>query len=206
MRYVAYSIAKTEWKNNRIALIFLTSKSQSLAISEGEIMPIKYYNAPDIKNQVDEIVTNLDLFHVVPQFVFCIRSKGSKAKQIIARIHGLGKIWQGALNLPPSYIIEVISENFDRLPKEEKEKTLIHELLHIPSGFSGGFRPHKGYVERRTVDKLYEKLKKARATKNQRYFKVNQWNWGLKFLSNRKTDKWNLNIKHKKFKDLWKLR
>jgi len=33
----------------------------------------------------------------------------------------------------------------------EKEKTLIHELLHIPGGFSGGFRPHKGYVERQIV-------------------------------------------------------
>jgi predicted metallopeptidase len=125
-------------------------------------MPIKYYDAPEIKKQVDEIASNLDLFHVVPQFVFCVRSKGSKAKRTIARIHGLGKIWQGVLNLPASYIIEVISEIYDKMPKEDKEKTLIHELLHIPGGFSGGFRPHKGYVERKIVEQLYKKLQQAR--------------------------------------------
>ncbi len=128
-------------------------------------MPIKYSDAPEIKKQVDQIVEDLELFHIVPQFVFCVRSKGSKARRTIARIHGLGRLWQGVLNLPPSYTIEVISEIYDRMPKEEKEKTLIHELLHIPGGFSGGFRPHKGYVERRIVEELYKKLQKNRAMK-----------------------------------------
>lgn len=51
----------------------------------------------------------------------------------VARIHGLGKIWQETLNSPPAYIIiEVISERYDRLTEEEKDKTLTHELLHIP--------------------------------------------------------------------------
>lgn len=126
-------------------------------------MPIKYLEAPDIKKRVDEIAANLDFFHVVPQFVFCVRSKGSKSERTVARIHGLGKIWQEVLNLPPSYTIEVISELYDKLPEEDKEKTLIHELLHIPGGFSGGFRPHKGYVERKTVEQLYKKLQQARA-------------------------------------------
>jgi predicted metallopeptidase len=128
-------------------------------------MPIKYADAPEIKSQVDKIVEDLELFHVVPQFVFCVRSKGSKAKRTIARIHGLGKLWQRVLNLPPSYTIEVISEIFDKMSHEEKEKTLIHELMHIPGGFSGGFRPHKGYVERKMVEELYKKLQKNRAAK-----------------------------------------
>ena len=129
-------------------------------------MPIKYFPASDIKNQVDAIASDLDLFHIVPQFVFCVRSKGSKARRTIARIHGIGKIWQEVLNRPPSYTIEVISEIYDKMSKEEKEKTLIHELLHIPGGFSGGFRPHKGYVERKIVEQLYKKLQQARASKN----------------------------------------
>ena len=128
-------------------------------------MPIKYADAPEIKQQVNQIIEDLELFHVVPQFVFCVRSKGSKARRTIARIHGLGKLWQGVLNLPPSYTIEVISEIYDKMSKEENEKTLIHELLHIPGGFSGGFRPHKGYVERKIVDDLYRKLQKTRASK-----------------------------------------
>jgi predicted metallopeptidase len=140
-------------------LTFLTRKAHS------PIMPIKYYPAPEIKKQVDAIASDLELFHVVPQFVFCVRSKGSKAKRTIARIHGLGKIWQDVLNIPPSYTIEVISEIYDKMSKEEKEKTLIHELLHIPGGFSGGFRPHKGYVERKIVEQLYKKLQQARASK-----------------------------------------
>ena len=128
-----------------------------------ESMPIKYFEAPEIKKQVDQLAEELELFHVVPQFVFCVRSKGSKARRTIARIHGLGKIWQGVLNLPPSYTIEVISEIYDKMSKEENEKTLIHELLHIPGGFSGGFRPHKGYVERRIVEELYKKLQKTQS-------------------------------------------
>ena len=128
-------------------------------------MPIKYHEAPEIKKQVDQIANELELYHVVPQFVFCVRSKGSKAKRTIARIHGLGKLWQRVLNLPPSYTIEVISEIYDKMSKEDKEKTLIHELMHIPGGFSGGFRPHKGYVERKMVEELYRKLQKNRATK-----------------------------------------
>jgi predicted metallopeptidase len=140
-------------------LTFLTSKANS------PTMPIKYYPAPEIKKQVDAIASDLELFHVVPQFVFCVRSRGSKAKRTIARIHGLGKIWQGVLNIPPSYTIEVISEIYDKMPEEEKEKTLIHELLHIPGGFSGGFRPHKGYVERKIVEQLYKKLKQTRSSR-----------------------------------------
>jgi len=128
-------------------------------------MAIKYFEAPEIKKQVDQLAEECEFYHVVPQFVFCVRSKGSKARRTIARIHGLGKIWQGALNLPPAYIIEVVSEIFDRMSAEDKEKTLIHELLHIPGGFSGGFRPHKSYVNRKTVELHYRKLQDVRSFK-----------------------------------------
>ena len=128
-------------------------------------MPIKYCEAPEIKKQVDQITEELEFFHVVPPFVFCVRSKGSKAKRTIARIHGIGKLWQEVLNIPPSYTIEVISEIYDKMSIVEKEKTLIHELLHIPGGFSGGFRPHKGYVDSRIVEDLYCRLQKTRSSK-----------------------------------------
>jgi predicted metallopeptidase len=123
---------------------------------------LEYIEAPDVKKLVDEIAENLSLFHVVPQFVFCFRSKGSKSRRTVARIHSLGKIWQEALNLPPAYVIEVISEFYDKMPETEKEKTIIHELLHIPHGFSGGFRPHKGYIDRKTVEQLHRTLQEQR--------------------------------------------
>ena len=131
-------------------------------------MPIKYFEAPEIKKQVYQLAEECEFFHVVPQFVFCVRSKCSKARRTIARIHGLGKIWQGVLNLPPSYTIEVISEIFDRMSPQDKERTLIHELMHIHGGFSGGFRPHKGYVERKNVEMVYNKLQSDRAAKRQK--------------------------------------
>ena len=126
-------------------------------------MRLKYTEAPDVKTLADEIMDYLDLFHIVPQFVYCYRSKGSKSKRTIARIHGLGRLWQDALRKPPSYVIEVISERFDKLSDADKEKTLIHELLHIPKGFSGGFRPHKGYVDKKRVERLHQVLLKRRS-------------------------------------------
>jgi predicted metallopeptidase len=129
-------------------------------------LPIKYEEASDVKKLVEEITEALDFFHVVPQFVFCIRSKGSESQRTIARIHGLGRVWQDVLNLPSAYVIEVISERYDKLSQMEKEKIIIHELLHIPKGFSGGFRPHKGYVDKRTVELLHQKLQEQRKNKN----------------------------------------
>ena len=125
-------------------------------------VPITYSEAPDVKQMVDEIADKLDFFHVVPQFVFCVRSKGSASRRTIARIHGLGKIWQETLNIPCAYVIEVVSERFDRLDQDEKEKTVIHELLHIPATFAGGFRPHKGYIDDETVDQLHKTFQKRR--------------------------------------------
>jgi len=129
---------------------------------------LRYEEAPDIKKLVNEIVDSLGLFHVVPQFVYCYRSKGSKSRSTVARIHGLSKIWQEVLLRSPTYIIEVISERYDRLGKEEKEKILIHELLHIPKGFSGGFRPHKGYISNKQVDKLHKTLLERRSSVDDR--------------------------------------
>ena len=130
-------------------------------------MRLKYTEAPDVKTLAGEIMDYLDLFHIVPQFVYCYRSRGSKSKRTIARIHGLGRLWQDALRKPPSYVIEVISERYDKLSDSDKEKTLIHELLHIPKGFSGGFRPHKGYVDKKRVERLHQVLLKRRSLESE---------------------------------------
>jgi predicted metallopeptidase len=68
----------------------------------------------------------------------------------------MGRIWFDALAMQPRYIIEVISEEFDKLAAPEREKVVIHELMHIPSKFSGGFVPHKGKINKRSVEKMYE--------------------------------------------------
>jgi predicted metallopeptidase len=125
-------------------------------------LPIEYYEAPEVKILVDEIVKTLNFKHVDAERVFCFRSLGSQSRRVIARIHSLGKVWQKALKVRPGYLIEVISERYDRLSQHEKERVLIHELLHIPAGFSGGFRPHKGYINKRILDKLHEEYMNSR--------------------------------------------
>lgn len=121
-------------------------------------MPIRYYEAPEIKTQVDKIVRQLGFKHIEPDRLYCYRSQGSKSIRTVARIHSLGKLWQIALKTRAGYLIEVISERYDKLNQEEKAKVLIHELLHIPKGFSGGFKPHKGNITQKAIDKLHKTL------------------------------------------------
>jgi len=65
---------------------------------------------------------------------------------------------QVALKQKPHYIIEILSERFDRLSREDQTKVLIHEVLHIPHCFGGGFRAHKPYVTRAKVEKMYREF------------------------------------------------
>jgi len=119
---------------------------------------IEYFDAPDVKRRINTIIDLLRFDHISPESIYCIRSRGSRARRTIARIHGLSRIWQEVMGLKPSYIIEIISERFDFMTEEEQEKALIHELLHVPHGFKGGFRPHRGYVNWETVETWYRRL------------------------------------------------
>jgi len=121
-------------------------------------MKIRYCEAPDVKELLERIVSKLGFNHIDLRDIYCFRSLGSKSRRTVARIHSLGILWQKALHTRPGYLIEVISERYDRLDKNQKEKVLIHELLHIPHGFSGGFRPHKGNITRRKIESLHRKL------------------------------------------------
>jgi predicted metallopeptidase len=122
-------------------------------------MPIRYYEASDVKALAERIVSQLDFYYVDLKGIYCFRSSGSKSRRTVARVHSLEKLWQKALNKSPSYLIEVISERYDRLNQDEKEKVIIHELLHIPKGFGGGFRPHKGNITNKKIESLHTRLK-----------------------------------------------
>jgi predicted metallopeptidase len=123
---------------------------------------INYYNAPDIKRRIEEIIKILKFDHVNLKNLHCIRSRGSNSKKTIARIHGLGRIWQEALDIEPIYIIEVIHERFDYYSSTSQDRTLIHELMHIPKEAKGGFRHHKEYVSIENVDIWYKRYKQRR--------------------------------------------
>ncbi len=118
-------------------------------------MPIRYEKAGDLQQQINEIAGSL-FPHVKLDSVVCLRSFGSTSRGTIARCHALGKAMQLALGRKGFYVIEAISSRFDRLSKEEQIKTLIHELMHIPKSFGGGFI-HHNIVCSRNVEKMYER-------------------------------------------------
>lgn len=118
-------------------------------------MGIRYERAEDIQKIFEEIARML-FPHVKTNDVVCLRSYGSTSRGTIARCHALGKAMQIALNRKGFYLIEVISERFDRMPEEDRIKTIIHEIMHIPKSFGGGFK-HHDFVCRKNIDKMYEK-------------------------------------------------
>jgi len=118
---------------------------------------IKYIPSPETKARLQSIVEQLEFNHIDLARLATFKSTGSSSRAI-ARCYALSKIWQQTLNTKAHYIIEVISEKFDKLPEEEKEKVLIHELMHIPKSFGGGFRQHD-FVCRRNVEALHRRLK-----------------------------------------------
>jgi len=122
---------------------------------------IEYDLAEDIDVRVKEILRRLKMTHVDEARLICLRSKGSGSRRVIARCHGLSRVMQLALNQRPHYVIEIISERFDRLSKEEQTKVLIHEILHIPHSFGGGFRSHKPFVTRAKVQRMYDEFMKV---------------------------------------------
>ncbi|MDG6997957.1 MAG: metallopeptidase [Nitrososphaerota archaeon] len=116
---------------------------------------ISYEKAPDVEAIAKKIISTLSLDYIDQGKLHFYRSHGSKSRRVQARIHGMGKIWFDALEMTPHYIIEVISEEFDRLAAPEKERVVVHEIMHIPVKFSGGFVPHKGKINKRSVERMY---------------------------------------------------
>ncbi len=122
---------------------------------------VDFQPAADVGAMVTRLVEKLPLPHIKIESLFFIRSEGSSARAY-ARIWGLSRIFQVAAGFKPTYVIEVISKYYDKLPEEEKIKVLIHELMHIPKTFSGALKPHRGphhRINKREVEKLLEQMR-----------------------------------------------
>lgn len=122
---------------------------------------MRYSYSPELTEKAREIAKSLEFNHIRLERISCVESAGTKTKRVIARIHTLGKVMQLGMRERPFYVIELISERFGRQDREEQAKTLIHELLHIPHGFGGGFRHHRPHVNTGTVEKAFKKLKET---------------------------------------------
>ena len=119
---------------------------------------MRYDDAPDIRQRMEHIVQTVGMDHVDLTRVACYRSTGTSTRRIIARCHGLPKVMQLGLNTGAFYVIEMISEQFDRMSHDEQTEVLIHELMHIPKNFGGGFRQHD-FVCKREVQKVHKLYK-----------------------------------------------
>jgi predicted metallopeptidase len=117
---------------------------------------MRYEYAPDLKQRVNNVVNSLSMNHINLERVECLRSFGSSTKRTIARCHTIGKVMQKGMKVDAFYTIEFL-ERFDKMSNEEQNKVIIHELLHIPKTFGGGFRQHD-YVCEENVEKLHRNL------------------------------------------------
>src|SRR3989338_2488525 len=134
-------------------------------------MPIKYEKAEDLQEQINEI-SGILFPHVKLDSVVCLRSFGSTSRGTIARCHALGKAMQLALGRKGFYVVEVIHSRFDKMSEEEKTKTLIHELMHIPKSFGGGFI-HHNVVCHRNVERMYERYINLKNSNNYNQNNIN---------------------------------
>ena len=115
---------------------------------------MKYIFAKDIQKEAEEI-SKLFFPYVQLENVKCFRSLGTSSRGTIARCHTIGKLVQKALDVKAIYVLEFLSERFDKLDEEEKIKTIIHELMHIPKSFGGGFK-HHDFVCNKNINKCYK--------------------------------------------------
>ena len=122
---------------------------------------MRYEFDSEIQKKAEEIAKIL-FPHVQLNNVRCYRSYGTSSKRIIARCHALGKLMQKAMVRQAFYVLEFLSERFDKFDEEEKTKIIIHELMHIPKCFGGGFK-HHNLVTNRNVNKYYNVYKILKA-------------------------------------------
>ncbi len=128
-------------------------------------MKPKYLPAPDVAIIAKDIVDTLGWDYIDLSRVRFVRSFGSKTRAV-ARIWGLSRIFQESFGWGPAYVVEVMAERFDKLSREEKERTVIHELMHIPMSFSGALVSHKHFGKWRVTDRrVYAVWKEYRQKK-----------------------------------------
>ena len=122
---------------------------------------IRYEIADDIQERFADIVRTLNLDHIDLDKVVCVRSYGSSTRRVVARCHGMSKVLQIAMRIKAFYVLEYLSERFDKLDDKEQEKTIIHELMHIPKNFGGGFR-HHDHVSEENIKSIQERYRNAK--------------------------------------------
>jgi predicted metallopeptidase len=133
---------------------------------------MRYEYAEDIQKLAEEISKML-FPHIDLNNVKCFRSYGTSSRGTIARCHGLPKVMQKAIGIKAIYVLEFLTERYEKMDNEEKLKVIIHELMHIPKSFGGGFK-HHDFVTERNVNKCYAQYKKIKSENDRTLFSTNK--------------------------------
>ena len=126
---------------------------------------MRYEFSEELQKEAEEISKTL-FPHVKIENIKCFKSFGTSSRGTIARCHTIGKLMQKALNVKAFYALEFISERFDNLSDEEKTRVIIHELMHIPKTFGGGFK-HHDWVTNKNVNLMFKEYNNLKKKKNE---------------------------------------
>jgi predicted metallopeptidase len=143
-----------------VLLRTFTRSAYNEPVKKKKKIVMEWVRADDITREVIALVVKLNFDYIDCRRIICMRSVGSSSRAR-ARIWSFPRVWQQALNLPACYIIEVLSQHFDRLSADDKKRVLIHELLHIPRNFSGSLVAHRGRnhrIDSRRVEQLLKTI------------------------------------------------
>ncbi len=119
----------------------------------------RYVRDRSLEEYVKEIGSRVGLVYLDYTRIKCVRSYETRSRSVAARVHaGSRALWAG-LGLRPCYVIEFVSEVFDRLSSEDKVEVILHELLHIPKTMGGGLIRHGSLDFKGEVERLSKRLR-----------------------------------------------
>ena len=99
---------------------------------------VKYTEAPEIKERARAIADRFMLDHINFDRIHCYRY--SSPTRTAAKIIGFFKTLQLVHpEIEPYYVIVFNDYNFLGQSEEDRDTTILHELLHIPKTFSGEY-------------------------------------------------------------------
>jgi predicted metallopeptidase len=131
---------------------------------------MRYVFAPDLQIKAEKVSKTL-FPHVKIERIKCLRSYGTSTRGTVARCHALGKLMQAAMGTKAFYALEFLSERFDKMSEEDQLKVIIHELMHIPHTFGGGFQ-HHDYVTEKNVNQCYKEYKRREDEAKKNFFQL----------------------------------
>ncbi|MEM0482633.1 MAG: putative metallopeptidase [Nitrososphaerota archaeon] len=128
----------------------------------------RYVRDRSLEEYVKEIGSRAGLTYLDYTRIRCVRSYETRSRRVAARVHsGSRALWTG-LGLRPCYVIEFVSQVFDRLSNDDKVEVILHELLHIPKAMGGGLIGHSSLDFKGEVKRLLMGLKSFQGL-NQRF-------------------------------------